>query len=179
MSLAALATSALAGCVGQTLPPHPTSTRQPTPTAYLYNGCPVTPLQHAFFEPDRRYDISALPWIQAVPTSSGITGHLFYAPKPLPLSDPFLPLYTNGMAPGGAATKILWIVEHGNSYLTADLDITGTELALGSGSFHETFPRATATDIPSIVDVPTPGCWRLTLTTGPVTGTVVFWVIAS
>jgi hypothetical protein len=163
----------LASCAGQRQVP------APTPTAYLYNGCLVTPLQHAPFQPDRASSISAIPWIQAVPVSSGITGHLFYAPRPLPLSDPFIPLYTNGIAPGGGTTKILWTIE--NTHSSSELEITGTQLAPGHGSFQQTFPAASSpsTDYPSIVDVPTPGCWQLTLASGTVTGTVVFWVAAS
>jgi hypothetical protein len=175
MSAAALVIISVASCGGQSRAPMSTSTPPPTPTEFLYHGCPVTLAQTVPFEPGRRSSLSDLPWIQAEPISSGITGHLFYAQGPQLVQ----PLYTNGQLPGGAATKILWMVE--NSHSGSELDISGTHLAPGQGSFQQTVPAATSptTDYPSIVDVPAPGCWKLTLASGTVTGTVVFWVVAS
>src|SRR5262249_48865545 len=118
---------------------------------------------------------SGTPWIQAVPASAGISGILFYAASTTP-SQPFVPLYTDGKAPGGAATKILWVVQNGTG--SAQLQITGTELAPESGSFQQTVPPASSpsNNSPSIVVVPSPGCWQLTLQTGSATASATFWV---
>lgn len=64
--------------------------------------------------------------------------------------------------------KILWELLDGKQALM--LNLRGKRLD-GSGSFAQSFspagPTPTGpTQFPSIIDVPKPGCWRLTLTAG-------------
>jgi hypothetical protein len=78
-------------------------------------------------------------------------------------------IYTGGELPGGGATKILWIVR---PMLSSQLVISGRQLD-GSGGFEQQFRSASAAEgtvFPSIVDVPSAGCWLLTVRNGRVAG---------
>jgi hypothetical protein len=88
-------------------------------------------------------------------------------------------LYAGGLMPDGSATKILWDIE--NPAAGGELRISGTKLNGTRDTFQQVFPRATspATNFPSIVNVPSGGGWQLTLTSGQVSGTAVFWVVSA
>lgn len=132
--------------------------------------CALTPIRTT---PFHVRDLAPLPWVEANPVSAGITGHLFYA---YGLQGRAAALHTHGTMPDGRSTKILWVIEHARADRV--LTIEGRNLA-GSGTLHQLVPRALspATDYPSIVDVPAPGCWLLRLTSGTVRGTVTVRVI--
>jgi hypothetical protein len=68
--------------------------------------------------------------------------------------------------------KILWELRHGGA---SAMRVSGKRLG-GSGSFSQQLSPAasSSTQFPSIIDVPTQGCWRLTLKAGKTTGRVVF-----
>jgi hypothetical protein len=71
-------------------------------------------------------------------------------------------IYSHGHVPGTAIQmKILWTLS--GSQTTHGLTVRG-ERADGSGSFTESFPGGT--QFPSIISVPSGGCWRLSLNTG-------------
>ena len=99
-----------------------------------------------------------------------MVGHLFYYGQPLrERSGDRLMIYTGGDVPGGGATKILWIVRPLSS---SQLLISGRQLD-GSGTFEHQFRSASATEgtvFPSIVNVPSAGCWLLTVRNGRVAG---------
>lgn len=83
--------------------------------------------------------------------------------------------------PDGSSTKILWLISHDS--VDASITIDGRNLT-GPGRTHQVFHEAsgtggiTGTQYPSIVVVPTPGCWRFHLHSGTVTGTVTLPVLA-
>lgn len=116
--------------------------------------------------------LSPIPWIAASPTSTGLVGHLFYYDglnlwkrKRLPR----LHIYSGGQSPDGRISmKVLWELRRGSAMV---LRVQGTRLD-GSGSFSERLPSTGATQFPSIINVPTPGCWRVTLKAGRTTGHV-------
>lgn len=131
--------------------------------------CAATPLQTG---PFHRRDVRTLPWITAVPASVMMTGHLFFATLPgtrfvrVGAHGTAAALYTNGAMPGGdnAPMKILWVFENPRSSgVLSPLTITGRNLS-GRGTTHHVFPRSGTADYPSIIALPTPGCWQLTLT---------------
>jgi hypothetical protein len=123
--------------------------------------------------------LAQLPWIAASPASAGLVGHLFYYD---PLNSwkqkhlPGLRLYSGGEGPNGRISmKILWESRRGSA---RDLSVRGRRLD-GSGSFSQQLPPASSNQrqFPSIIDVPAPGCWRLTLTTGTVKASVSALVV--
>jgi hypothetical protein len=103
----------------------------------------------------------------------GLTGHLFYYTGATLMDGRVnrsdgLVIYAGGKN-GRLATKILWTLPKGAARV---LRIAGRRLD-GDGSFGERWTAAGGRQFPSIVDVPSAGCWSLTLTTGRIRRTVV------
>ena len=117
----------------------------------------------------------AIPWVAALPASSGIVGHLFFA-QVTPANKPayYEPMHANGKMPDGATTKILWMIN--NASAIGEITITGKNLLQPGNTFQQTFVAASS-GIPSIVDVPAAGCWRFDLKSGSDQGTAIFWVL--
>jgi hypothetical protein len=80
---------------------------------------------------------------------------------------PGLRIYPRGVVPrsGGAQTKILWIDYRNRARGT--MVVAGRRLD-APGRFRQSFPVLG----PSIIDVPSRGCWRLTLHTRTTTASV-------
>ncbi len=86
--------------------------------------------------------------------------------------------------PDGGNTKVLWVVDNPRANVLGPLTIMGRNVT-GRGVMRQIVPRASSsTDFPSILTIPTPGCWRLELTSksqaargATVTGTVVMRVV--
>lgn len=124
--------------------------------------------------------LAKLPWIVGSPASTGLVGYLFYYDG---LNEwkqrrlPGLRLYSSGESPDGRISmKILWELRRGSALA---LRVRGQRIG-GSGSFSQQLPptRSNGRQFPSIISVPAPGCWRLTLTTGRTAATVTALVLA-
>jgi hypothetical protein len=170
----------LSGCTGtppvqQTATPMPTSPSHTMillkPTSAIPAIC--TPTSVYFF--GKNADNLDPPWVAATPASSGIVAHLFFA-QVTPANKPafYEPMHTKGMMPGGGSTKILWRIN--NASAIGEITITGKNLFRPGNTFQQTFVAASS-GIPSIVDVPTSGCWRFNLISGSDRGTAIFWVL--
>ncbi len=184
VGIALLAALLIGGCGSTSVPVQPGKTQRPaastTPVAQSATAvveapasCPITPIYtNPYSGPGGGRVPAALPWVQAEPASSGITGHLFYA-----IDSQHYFLHTGGQFPDGAADKILWLIE--NPQAANQLEVKGVALSNPQQTFDETFPAAVSppNNYPSIIDAPTAGCWQLTLTSGAVTGTLIVWVV--
>ncbi len=117
----------------------------------------------------------AIPWVAAMPASSGIVAHLFFA-QVTPTNKPayYEPMHANGKMPDGGTTKILWRIN--NASAIGEITITGKNLLRPGNTFQQTFVAASS-GIPSIVDVPMAGCWRFDLQSGSDQATAIFWVL--
>jgi hypothetical protein len=154
--------------------------RQLKPESALPSSCPAAPIYQG--GPSNVFVTSTIPWVQALPTSSGIMGHLFYA-QTHTTGGTYRFLHTGGSYPGeGVNTKILWTVDHPG--ILAALQIDGTNLSDRGKTFRQTInPTASPVVVPSpdqypsIVDVPGAGCWRLQITSGQASGTIIMWVV--
>ena len=113
-----------------------------------------------------------LPWISAS-AQAKFVGHLFYYPAQKVWERKRLArfrIYSGGQSPDGRfSMKILWQLRSGGASGPSLLRIAGKRLD-GNRSFSQIAEGAN--QFPSIVDVPAPGCWRLTLRTGKTTGRV-------
>jgi len=138
------------------------------PEGALPSSCPATPVYQG-----GPGNLSGIPWVQAQPISSGIRGHLFYAQSATTKRGTYRFLHTGGGYPDGSTTKILWIVD--NPQASGPLQIDGTNLSHPGKTFHQTI--AGEAEIPSIVVVPSPGCWRLQISSGNTNGTLILWVV--
>jgi hypothetical protein len=94
-------------------------------------------------------------WLKLVPSRSGIRGAWSWRTP-----DGGALLYTDGTTPNGGNTKVLW---RGRP-LGGTLVVTGSQLD-GWANFRQEFKGAGGQPgyWPSIVDVPEPGCWLLTV----------------
>ena len=124
--------------------------------------------------------LEQLPWIVAAPQSAEVVGHLFYYDhRNAWLEERLSPLhmYSGGESPDGRLSmKILWEVRRGTA--PPVLDVLATRID-GPGSSHQQLPSTSSdpSQFPSIIDIATPGCWRLTLKAGSTTGHVVVDVV--
>jgi hypothetical protein len=125
--------------------------------------------------------LAQLPWITASPPSIGLVGHLFYYDSTNPWKRKRLStlrMYSGGESPDGRLSmKILWELHHG-SVPPPLLDVLATRID-GPGSTFQQLPSTSsdASQFPSIISLPAPGCWRLTLRAGATTGHVVVDVV--
>lgn len=120
--------------------------------------------------------LASLSWIAASPTSSGLVAHLFYYDRLNVWRRNRLPrlrIYTGGQSPDGRISmKILWKLRRGGA---PAMLVYGKKLNSSQSFSQQLSPAAgSSTQFPSIIDVPTPGCWRLTVKAGKTTGRVVF-----
>ena len=114
-------------------------------------------------------------WLQAVPRTDGVAAILFVST--LPDADSAV-VYAGGQAPEGWATKFLWWSPHPGPRLT----ITGHRVDGLAGRFQQRFWGAWADEgvvFPSIVNIPTAGCWAVTVQTGRTAGLVVFRAVVT
>jgi hypothetical protein len=157
-AIGGLAIALLADCGNWAVPGTPPV---PPGSAAASPPCAATPIQARPFP-----NLRGVPWIKATPASAGITAHLFYGHH---AHGAAAELHTHGTMPDGGSTKILWLIDRGNvgRFLTLD----GTNLTRPS-RLHQVFPAAGEGSYPSIVDVPTVGCWQLHVTSGSVAGMV-------
>src|SRR6476620_344533 len=104
-----------------------------------------------------------LPWVIAEPRSVGLVGHLFYYEAHNPWRKRHWSrwrIYTGGESPDKRVSmKILWTGPPRTSDASS-LMVRGTRLGQ-SAHFSQLLDVG-----PSIVQVPRPGCWRLTLRAG-------------
>jgi hypothetical protein len=157
------------------------SVTQLKPEGALPSSCPATPIYQG--GKANAFVSSGIPWIQAQPASSGILGHLFYTPFTLAEKSAYRFLHTGGVNPvDGANTKILWTIDHAS--ISDTLQVDGTNLSNPGKTFHQTInpgssPAANLSQnqYPSIVVVPSAGCWKLQITSGQASGTITMWVV--
>lgn len=126
--------------------------------------------------PGANRDLHGIPWIEGKPT--GLVGLLGYWREAWGRSREAR-IFTGGVAPEGYSAKVLWVF-----LAPAARDRGATELMVrgrrldGGGRFRDTFAaigfegQRGEPSYASIIDVPLPGCWRLTLTTGELRATV-------
>ena len=113
-------------------------------------------------------------WMPATPRSDGVAAILFVST--VPGADRAL-IYAGGRAPEGWNTKFLWWSPRPGSGLT----LSGRRLD-GVGRFSQTFGSASAAEgtvFPSIVEIPTAGCWAVSVQTGRTAGLVVFQAVVT
>jgi hypothetical protein len=126
--------------------------------------------------------LSELPWVRGEPSDAGLVGLLWYWPEDWQRQHlREARIFTGGVAPAGYNVKILWafLAPSAKHRGGGDLVIEGKRLD-GPGATRQTFAaiqyagQRGAPSYASIVDLPRPGCWRLTLTTGDLKANIDF-----
>jgi hypothetical protein len=127
-----------------------------------------------------------LPWIRGTPRKVGLVGLLWYWPAEWQRRRVRQArIFAGGTAPAGYSTKILWVFTSPRAQGRAGrlLVVRGRRLDQ-PGSFTQQFAAISyagqrgAPSYASIVDVPSPGCWRLRLETGTLRATVELLAVA-
>ena len=112
-------------------------------------------------------------WVAGSPRTSGLVGALFGGE----VVNGRLAAYAGGVNPGTRANeKILWIVSR-RKRVGPRLVISGRKDGSTAVTYRRRLAEAGSAQVPgynypSILDLPVPGCWKLTLRTGKVTATV-------
>jgi hypothetical protein len=138
-------------------------------TAAVLSSCPVS---HVHYRPYAgvAQGLGPVPWIE---TSNGaFYGHLFYyGGTPWQRSGLVgARIFTTGVR-RRVNPKVLWISRRGAR--TGRLLIRGRRLdAAGSFAWRQSY--RSGYQFPSYVEVPAPGCWRVTVSSGGSSGSVVF-----
>ena len=125
-------------------------------------------------EPNRQLGtLSGGRWVAGSPRMSGLVGALFGGEA----VNGRLAVYAGGVNPGTRANeKILWIVSR-RKRAGSRLAISGRKDGSTAVTYRRRLPEAGSAQVPgynypSILDLPVPGCWKLTLRTGKVVATV-------
>jgi hypothetical protein len=113
--------------------------------------------------------LETLPWIAGRPRSAGLVGLVWFASP----GSGGMRVWAGGQAPDGSATKMLWVFLGRDAVGKAgiELRVQGRRMD-GRGTFADSFAGVGyegsdgAPSYASIMHIPRPGCWRLTLTTG-------------
>jgi hypothetical protein len=119
-----------------------------------------------------------IPWIAGEPRTDGLVALLWYWNDRWGKSRTAW-IFTGGTAPEDYNAKVLWafLAPESRDRGGAELVVEGRNLS-GRGRFRETFAAISyagqdgAPSYASIIDLPTPGCWRLTAKTDDLEGTV-------
>ncbi len=137
-------------------------------------ACAATPVHG---EPlPKSGSLSPLKWVQATPHKAGIVGMLFAYDASIAGDPPHFALWAGGKAPPpGPNQKILWIVRNTHAY--GSLVVRGIELG-GMDAFRQSFSTVGGREYPSIVVIPSAGCWRLDVSNGGAKGTLVVQAVA-
>jgi hypothetical protein len=117
-------------------------------------SCPITPIHGERWQGTQAGDegLEVIPWVRAEPVSAGLVGHLFFGSRPL---------HTGGRFHDGGNAKVLWQSDRPLSAMR----ITAVDLAGGGQPVTIVdAPASTGeTQWPSLVDIPSAGCWRVDL----------------
>jgi hypothetical protein len=102
-----------------------------------------------------------------------VTGILFYyGTEPFRRMHSVRAFVTTGGETDNGSTKILWWFRRGAAGTA--VEIRGTRLD-GDATFSDRYPtRVAGPAFPSYLVVPEPGCWRVTVRSGPTSATFVF-----
>jgi hypothetical protein len=154
---ALLACSVLAACTGLVVTPQavtPSPTLGSPSVGPVGGGCNNTVINPPP-APGAGRALAANPWVQLGVPNSGVIAYFF---------DPRSPFLTAGSSPPpDASNKILWIED---DPIGGDLVIVANPSLTARPTVMLTVPPAgsPAGTYPSIVNLPTPGCWHLAVT---------------
>lgn len=138
-------------------------------SAAIVAACPASHVHYVSY-PAVGQGLSDVPWIE---TSNGaFYGHLFYVGgTPWRFSKPVGAHIFTIAKPRNVHPKVLWISRRGAA--SGHLVIRGRRLD-APGSFVTRNANPGGYQFPSYVEIPTAGCWRVTVSSAGVSGSVVF-----
>jgi hypothetical protein len=179
---------AASGCTGSKNASSPDGTTGPNTTASTSTGqttsaapCHPPRVQYSNYPGDGE-GLAGLPWVRGEPPDAGLVALLWYWPENWTKRQfREARIFTSGVALAGYNVKILWafVAPSAKGRGGNELAVQGDPLDGGRG-FKQEFAAigyAGQRDAPSyasIIDIPRPGCWRLTLKTAALRASVDF-----
>ena len=150
-------------------------------TALAALACTAAPV-HPGPYPGHAPGLDRLPWVSGQPASLGLVGLIWYWPEGS-ADVQRAQIYTGGTTPGGQGPnmKILWAFLSPRAkrlYSGGNLIVQGTRLDGGARKTWQRFAsigyagQSGAPSFASIIDLTSPGCWRLRLSAGGLHATV-------
>jgi hypothetical protein len=138
-------------------------------SAAVVSACPASHVHYVSY-PGIGNGLSGSPWIA---TSNGaFYGHLFYVGgTPWRLGKPVGAHIFTTVKPRNLHPKVLWISRRGAA--SGHLVIRGRRLD-APGRFVARNANVGAYQFPSYVEIPAAGCWRVSISSAGVSGSVVF-----
>jgi hypothetical protein len=135
-------------------------------------GCQAARVNHAPY-PGGDERLHGIPWVRGEPRALDLVGLLWYWNEDRWGKSQRARIFTGGTAPEGYNAKVMWafLAPSARDRGGGELVIEGRNLD-GPGKFRDTFAaigyegQEGAPSYASIIDLPSPGCWRLTLKTG-------------
>ena len=149
----------------------------PTPAPVSTAPCRPARVRQAPY-PGHGKGLDTLPWIAGTPRGPGLVGLIWYFPTDRD-NVHRARIWAGGKAPQGYNTKMLWVFlgDGAQDRASTELRVTGRRMD-GPGRFADSFAAIgyEGSDgdpsYASIIDIPRPGCWRLTLTSGSLRASV-------
>jgi hypothetical protein len=146
----------------------PTSSPTPAPSP-VAGGCGLTQV-YSGPGPDARLGLWDNPWAWATPADSGVVAYFWYPPPGiLSVRDPSVS--------NSGDTKVLWVFRDPGPGPAGPLTINAHPLGQTSPVVAVQLSNGDK-GVPSSVELPTPGCWRLEIAAGPAHATMDVMVAA-
>lgn len=141
-------------------------------SAAVVSACPASHVHYVSYS-GVGAGLSGVPWIATA--NGAFYGHLFYVGgTPWRLSKPVGAHIFTIARPRNLHPKVLWISRRGAA--TGHLVIRGRRLD-APGTFVKRNANGGAYQFPSYVEIPTAGCWRVSVSSAGVSGSVVFMAV--
>jgi hypothetical protein len=170
IAVALAATAAFSGSAGSA----PAASRSTCPTSTV----------HYTHYPGTGLGLGHLPWVGASPVSQGLVGLLWYWSEDWrAVHLTAAQMYAGGQAPkGGFNMKILWAFLAPNAKRATDAQLLTVKARRldGPGKTWQRFNAISysgqnrAPSYASVINLPSPGCWRIEATAGSLHGTTTF-----
>jgi hypothetical protein len=117
--------------------------------------------------------LGSIPWIESAGSGSVKASLFYYGAVPWRAEHLLGARIFTTQKRRDVNPKVLWTIRAPGRGSTVKIRATRLD---GSGSFGATYPSA-GYDYPSYVQVPHPGCWRVTVSSGRLVGRFVFAAI--
>ena len=153
-----------------------------TPSA-LPPACPTSTVHYTHY-PGGGVGLGQLPWVNATPVSQGLVGLLWYWRDDWRAAHlTTAQMYAGGQAPnGGVNMKILWAFLALKAKRATDAQMLTVKARRldGPGKTWQRFSAISYTgqnrapSYASVINLPSPGCWRVEATAGSLHGVTTF-----
>jgi hypothetical protein len=124
-------------------------------------------------------ETDGIPWVAGGPRATGLIALFwFWPPEWFDDRVPRARIFARGAGPKGLNMKVMWTFSDPAARHEAGREVSIRGRRFGGGRYRERFPAVSsggpdvAPSYATVIELPRPGCWRLTATTGSLEGWV-------